>query len=71
MNPGLRTSLPRPRRQLAGTLSADEIGATAVEYGLIAALIVLAILSALKALGVTMAGLPLQSIIDAIQAVIA
>jgi Flp pilus assembly pilin Flp len=37
-----------------------------VEYGLIAALVVLAILGGLKALGADLAGLPLQSIIDAI-----
>ncbi|MGH6898568.1 MAG: Flp family type IVb pilin [Geminicoccaceae bacterium] len=49
---------------------ADETGATAVEYGLIAALIVVAILSSLKALGMDMAALPLQSIIDAIQSIV-
>jgi Flp pilus assembly pilin Flp len=70
MRPGLRTSLPRPRLQLARTLPADEIGATAVEYGLIAALIVLSILSGLKALGMNMAALPLESVIDALQSVL-
>jgi Flp pilus assembly pilin Flp len=70
MNPGLRTSLPRPRRHPASTLPADEIGATAVEYGLIAALVALAILSALKTLGMNMAALPLESIIDALQSVL-
>jgi pilus assembly protein Flp/PilA len=70
MNPPYRTSRLRPHGQLARLL-ADETGATAVEYGLIAALIVLAILSALKGLGADMAGLPLQSIIDAIQSAIA
>jgi Flp pilus assembly pilin Flp len=70
MHPGVRTSRPRPRRQLALTLPADEIGATAVEYGLIAALIVLAILSGLKALGLNMAALPLESVIDALQSVL-
>jgi pilus assembly protein Flp/PilA len=49
---------------------ADETGATAVEYGLIAALIVLAIISALKGLGADMSALPLQSIIDALQSVL-
>ncbi len=65
-----RTSLPRPRWRSAVTLVADETGATAVEYGLIAALIVVAILSSLKALGMDMAALPLQSIIDAIQSIV-
>jgi pilus assembly protein Flp/PilA len=66
MNAGLRTSLPLPRWQALPRLRADESGATAVEYGLIAALVVLAILGGLKALGADLAGLPLQAIIDAI-----
>ena len=71
MSPAAQTSLPHPRRQAARTLLADDAGATAVEYGLIAALIVLAILSGLQALGADLAALPMQSIIDAIQSVIA
>ena len=55
---------------LKGRISEDR-GATAVEYGLICALIVLAILGGIKTLGEDIAGLPLQSIIDAIQAAIA
>jgi pilus assembly protein Flp/PilA len=70
MSPTAQTSLRHPRRHAARVLLADERGATAVEYGLIAALIVLAILSALQALGADLATLPLQSIIDAMQAVI-
>ena len=70
MKPRIRVSLPPSQRQLALALQADETGATAVEYGLIAALIVLAILSGIKALGGSIAGVPLQSIIDAIQSVI-
>lgn len=70
MSPATRTSLPRTRWRSAVTLAADEAGATAVEYGLICALIVLAIISALKALGANMAALPLQSIIDALQSVL-
>ena len=66
MNAGLRMSLQRPRWHAFPRLQADETGATAVEYGLIAALVVLAILGGLKALGADLAGLPLQSIIDAI-----
>jgi Flp pilus assembly pilin Flp len=49
---------------------ADATGATAMEYALIAALIVLAILSALKGLGLDLAGLPLQALIDAFQSVL-
>jgi len=71
MSPAAQTSHPRPRWHATLTLLADETGATAVEYGLIAALIVLAILSGLQALGADMAALPMQSIIDAIQSVIA
>ena len=67
MKAGLRRSLPRWRN--LARLQANETGATAVEYGLIAALVVLAILGGLKALGADIAGLPLQSIIDAIQSV--
>ena len=70
MKPGARTSLPCPRWQPALTLLADDTGATAMEYGLIAALIVLAILSGLKALGADMANLPLESIIDALQSIL-
>lgn len=57
--------------QALPSLRADDSGATAVEYGLIAALIVVAILSGLKTLGASIASMPMQSIIDAIQAVIA
>jgi Flp pilus assembly pilin Flp len=70
MSPATRTSLARASRRSAVALGADETGATAVEYALIAALIVLAIISALKALGADMAALPLQSIIDALQSVL-
>ena len=59
-----------PGWQTLALLRGDETGATAVEYGLIASLIVLAILGGLKTLGGTIAGLPLQSIINAIAAVI-
>ena len=70
MKPRVRASLLPSRRQLALTLQADETGATAVEYGLIAALIVLAILTGIKALGASIASMPLQSVVDAIQSVI-
>jgi pilus assembly protein Flp/PilA len=70
MMTGVRVSVPHLRRPLVRALSKDEAGATAVEYGLIAALIVVAILSALKALGMDVSGLPLQSIINALQSVV-
>jgi pilus assembly protein Flp/PilA len=68
MNAGARRYLPRWRAALS--VLADETGATAVEYGLIAALIAVAILSGLKTLGMDLVNLPLQSIIDAIESVI-
>jgi Flp pilus assembly pilin Flp len=40
-----------------------------MEYGLIAALVALALLGGLKALGADLADLPLQSIIDAMTSV--
>jgi pilus assembly protein Flp/PilA len=70
MTPRARRSISQ-LRQPALRLKADETGATAVEYGLICALIVLAILGGIKTLGADIAGLPLQSIINAIQAVVA
>lgn len=48
----------------------DSNGAVAVEYGLIVALIALAILVSLRELGAALLGLPLQSIIDAITGVL-
>ncbi|HZA66598.1 MAG TPA: Flp family type IVb pilin [Geminicoccaceae bacterium] len=70
MSPSSRTSPPRPRWQPILAIQADETGATAVEYGLIAAMIALAILSSLRVLGLDLAGLPIQSIIDAISAIV-
>ena len=70
MYPGSRTTTPRPRWQTVLSLTADETGATALEYALIAALIVLAILTGLRTLGANLVGLPLQSIITAIQSVV-
>jgi len=66
-----RTTLrPRSIGQHAIRLWQETSGATAMEYGLIAALIAVAILAALHQLGATIVGLPLQSIIDAIQRVL-
>ena len=70
MSPACQRSRPRPWWRSHLTVVPDETGATAVEYGLIVALIVLAIVSALNTLGVSMAALPLHSIIAAIQSII-
>jgi Flp pilus assembly pilin Flp len=63
-----RTPLSHAPWQNALTQLADETGAVAIEYGLIAALIGIAILGALTQLGESVLGLPLQSLIDALQA---
>jgi Flp pilus assembly pilin Flp len=64
-------STHQSRRQRALSRLADESGAIGVEYGLLAALIALVIMGTIRTLGLNLANLPLQSIIDAIQAVIA
>ena len=64
-------STHQTRCQQALRRIAEEGGAIGVEYGLLIALIALTILGTIRTLGVSLAGLPLQSIIDAIQAVIA
>ena len=71
MNARVCKSAPQPRRQRALCRLADETGAIGGEYGLLIALIALTILGTIRTLGVSLASLPLQSIIDAIQAVIA
>ena len=65
MSAAARTSLPRPPRQNALTRLADESGAIAIEYGLLAALIALAVLGTIVQLGDALFGLPLQLLIDA------
>ncbi len=70
MNARGLNSTHQTRRQQAVSRLADEAGAIGVEYGLLIALIALAILGTVRSLGVSLATLPLQSIIDAIQAVI-
>jgi Flp pilus assembly pilin Flp len=66
-----RTTLKaRSISQNAIDLWKETSGATAVEYGLIAALIAVAILASLHELGATLIGLPLQSIVDAIRGVL-
>ena len=71
MNARACNSTHQTRRQRAVSRLAEETGAIGVEYGLLAALIALVILGTVRSLGVSLASLPLQSIIDAIQAVIA
>jgi Flp pilus assembly pilin Flp len=68
MSAAARTLLSRPPWQNALTQLADETGAVAIEYGLIAALIAVAILGALAELGGSVLGLPLQSLIDTFRA---
>ena len=63
-------STSQKRRQPAVSRLAEEAGAIGVEYGLLVAMIALVILGTVRSLGVSLASLPLQSIIDAIQAVI-
>ena len=71
MNARVCKSTHQTRCQRALSRLAEEAGAIGVEYGLLVALIALAILGTIRTLGVSLASLPLQSIIDAIQAVIA
>ena len=71
MNATIHKSTHRTYRQRALSRLAEETGAIGVEYGLLAALIALTILGTIRTLGVNLVNLPLQSIIDAIQAVIA
>jgi Flp pilus assembly pilin Flp len=58
-----------PRSRWIGRTAVDlwqeTSGAVALEYGLIAALIAVAILGSIVYLGETLFGLPLQSLIDA------
>jgi len=57
----------RSRWPTAARLIADPSGAVALEYGLIAALVTIAILGTLRTLGVSLAGLPLPSLVAAFQ----
>jgi Flp pilus assembly pilin Flp len=65
MKSAARTFLPRLPWQDALARLADETGAVALEYGLIAALIAVAILGTIIQLRDALVGLPLQSLIDA------
>jgi Flp pilus assembly pilin Flp len=68
MNAAARTSHPRPSWQDALAQLGDESGAVALEYGLIAALIVLAVLGTIIQIGDSLFGLPLQLLVDALAA---
>ena len=59
--PACRTVLRRVRALLS-----EPNGAVVVEYGLIAALVVLVILGSIRALGVNLGGLPLGAIAAAL-----
>lgn len=71
MNARVCKSTHQSRCQRALSRLAEESGAIGVEYGLLAALVALVIMGTIRTLGLNLANLPLQSIIDAIQAVIA
>ncbi len=64
--------MPRARRfgQNAINLWQETSGGVAIEYGLIAALIAVAIIGSLVGLRDALVGLPLQTIIDAIAGVL-
>jgi Flp pilus assembly pilin Flp len=70
MSLAARTSLPCPPRQNAFTWLADESGAIAVEYGLLVALIALAVLGTIIQIGDALFGLPLQLLVDAFDAAV-
>jgi pilus assembly protein Flp/PilA len=52
--------------QRVRSLLGDQDGAIAIEYGLIAALIVVVILGSIKALGANLSSLPLAAIVAAL-----
>lgn len=70
MNARFCKPMHQSRRAPALSRLADETGAIGVEYGLLVALIALVIMGTIRTLGLNLANLPLQSIIDAIQSVI-
>jgi Flp pilus assembly pilin Flp len=70
MSLAARMSLSCPSRQNAFTWLADESGAIAVEYGLLVALIALAVLGTIIQLGDALFGLPLQLLVDAFDAAV-
>jgi Flp pilus assembly pilin Flp len=66
-----RTTLKaRSIGQIAVSFWQETSGAVALEYGLIAALIAVAILGSIIQLGEAVFGLPLQSLIDALAAAV-
>ena len=57
----------RTRQPTAARLQADASGAVALEYGLLAALVAVAILGSLRTLGISLINLPLPSLIAAFE----
>jgi Flp pilus assembly pilin Flp len=64
---GLCNPTRRSRWQKLAQLTADAGGTVAIEYGLLAALIAMAILGSLRALGISLINLPLPSLIAAFE----
>ena len=60
----------RSRRPTAARLKADASGAVALEYGLLAALVAVAILGSLRTLGISLINLPLPSLIAAFESAV-
>jgi Flp pilus assembly pilin Flp len=58
------------RWRTAARLQADASGAVALEYGLIAALVVVAILGGLRTLGISVVNLPLSALIATFQSAV-
>ena len=54
----------------AARLQADANGAVALEYGLVAALVAIAILGGLRSLGVSVVNLPLAALMAAFQSAV-
>ena len=54
----------------AARLQADASGAVALEYGLLAALVAVAILGGLRTLGISVANLPLSALIATFQSAV-
>ena len=60
----------RRRQPTAARLNADASGAVALEYGLLAALVAVAILGSLRSLGISLVNLPLPSLIAAFESAV-
>jgi Flp pilus assembly pilin Flp len=58
------------RWQTVARLQADANGAVALEYGLLAALVAIAILGGLRSLGISVVNLPLAALMAAFQSAV-